>query len=174
MEFIVQVTVELPDSAVSFIGADSIVSGLSEKVEDALNTALPDWQGLFTVEAGTPESDGDEIVSATPEWDKPKGVSGLTDRQVARAVHTKGAVIRAEAPKGNGTGKTGRPATLHEYEAADGEPVRAAGPRSIESLRSQGIDVWKVGERPAPAPKNTGERVAVVKRGAPVMKVRSK
>jgi hypothetical protein len=71
---------------------------------------------------------------------------------VRREFGDRGAVVASEpradrsggmAPKRAPGIRTGRPATLHDYEASDGEPVRAAGPRSAEVLRTQGIAVRK-------------------------------
>lgn len=69
---------------------------------------------------------------------------------VRREFGDRGVVVASEpradrsggmAPKRAPGIRTGRPATLHDYEASDGEPVRAAGPRSAEVLRTQGIAV---------------------------------
>jgi hypothetical protein len=94
-----------------------------------------------------------------------------SDRPAARSA--------APAVKGGPSGRTGRPATLHNMRASDGNPVRESGPRSQEVLESQGITVWDVEEfgesGPSghkPVKRNTGERVAPKKSGAPTLRVR--
>lgn len=178
MEFIVQLTVDLPEDVVEFLGVETIAAGLETKFENALNVALPSYASRFRVEVGTedgPDNDADEIESAPADRDTPKGRTGLTDRQVASAYRAGIPVVKSGVNKGGPSGRTGRPATLHNLRAADGEPVRASGPRSREVLENQGIAVWDVdkGETgPAVKPKNTGERVAPQRAGKPVMKKR--
>lgn len=71
-----------------------------------------------------------------------RGVAVASEPRPARS----GGMAPPKVSKGTGGVRTGRPATLHDYEASDGQPVRAAGPRSAEVLRTQGIAVRKVGK----------------------------
>lgn len=72
---------------------------------------------------------------------------------VGREFGDRGVVVasapRAERSDGMGPAKrpgirTGRPATLHDHFASDGQPVRAAGPRSVETLVSEGVRVYRM------------------------------
>jgi hypothetical protein len=72
---------------------------------------------------------------------------------VVRESGDRGAVVasapRKERSEGMGPAKrpgvrTGRPATLHDHSASDGQPVRAAGPRSVENLTAQGVKVYRM------------------------------
>lgn len=169
------VRVEISDDAASLLDA-SAMGGAAGTVITLTRNALTNVSGIKRVTVDTAEvaeSDGDEIDSApavsTPNRPRP-AVS----------------VPRKAAPVPTESGRSGRPKTLHGWEAADGGPVREWGQRSPDALSEAGIDVWQVDSEaadtapaPRPAPKNpatvvqqnSGKRAAA----APVLhKVKSR
>lgn len=175
------VEIEISEDAAALLNAADVT--MVSLVQSALSnvagfrSVTVDWAEVADDEEDA-ESDGEEIESAPADRDTPKGRTGLTDRQVASAYRKGIPVVHNDAPKGGASGRTGRPATLHNLRAADGEPVRASGPRSREALENQGIAVWDVekGETgPTVKPKNTGERARPVRASGPaVMKTRNR
>jgi hypothetical protein len=174
------VAVEVNDDAAAVL--DSVhMGGATGAAIDYVRNSLREQKGFSNVTvdvaevADGSESDGEEIDSDEGTDTAPPVSSGLSARQVARAAGIKPVRSAPPAVKGGLSGRTGRPATLHNLRAADGEPVRASGPRSREVLESQGIAVWDVdaGETgPVVKPKNTGERTVPARAGKPVMKRR--
>lgn len=164
------VAVEINDDAAEMLDA-TYMGGAAGAVIDLVRGTVATQKGFrkVTVDvaevADDAESDADEIDS-TP----------ATPARVAPSARPTVAHKPAQTTsKGAASGRTGRPATLHNLVAEDGEPVRASGPRSRENLESQGIAVWDTdkGETgPAPVKRNTGERVAPQRAGKPVMKRR--
>lgn len=159
------VTVEVSDETATLVNK-STMGGIGGMVVNIVRTALTD--GTFkrvTVDVVEGyQNDGEEIVSAP-------AVSVPNRPRTAVSVPRKASSAPVES------GRTGRPKTLHGYEASDGLPVREWGTRSPEALAEAGIDVWQVDSEaadtapaPRPAPKsqspaahvqqNSGKRAA--------------
>lgn len=160
------VAVEINDDAAAMLDA-TYVGGAAGAVIDLVRGTMATQKGFRKVTVDVAEvaddTDGPESDAA-----EPVNVPG-TSIPMARAR------AYSAAQKGStGTGRTGRPATLHNLVAEDGEPVRAAGPRSPDNLRANGIKVWDKDSpvQSKPLPKNTGERVAPQRASKPVMKRR--
>lgn len=156
MKYQLIVTVELSDETAAFLDK-SQMGGAAGAAVNVVKTALynsPFKRVSVDVVEGTesPESDGDEIVLPQGGPDTPKGRTGLTDRQLARALPSV-KVVRTEEPDGDAPARTGRPKTLEGYFASDGEPVREWGPRGIQELRQRGVKVTRTppGQKDQPA-----------------------
>ena len=173
MKFVAQVTLDLPAEVVELLGADTIATGLSSKLEEALSAALPSYSQGFTVEVGTPESDADGAEFVPAPRNTPAGLTGLTTAQIAR--DTRSVRVQSVPVTHDGERRIGRPKTLEGYVASDGLPVREWGNRSPEELKRQGVKVYKPkGSHTAPEPEPEPEAhkpVArpVAKKAAPVV-----
>lgn len=169
------VAVEINDDAAAMLDA-TYVGGAAGAVIDLVRGTLATQKGFRKVNVDVAEvaddtdSDGDEINSGSGTPDPEAWEKAVDARDTARQK----AQGKFPTPKGAASGRTGRPATLHNLVAEDGEPVRAAGPRSPENLRANGIKVWDKDSpvQSKPLPKNTGERVAPQRASKPVMKRR--
>ena len=149
MKFYASIEIEVPDSAVEFVGsgklAGSLVTRLHRAMEDQ-REQYPDFIESFDVQVevggakhglGWSESSPkDELVTIATAR-KPADKPDFTDSRTARV---------AALPKSQTSGKRmGRPATLKHLEASDGQPVRERGDRSPESLHAAGISTREVG-----------------------------
>jgi hypothetical protein len=141
------VTVEVPDETVEFL--ENLPGGALGAAATLVQSALSAQKGFGTVivtDGAGVESPHSHAV-ARPERSPSTG-TGKPAQSVSVA---RTAVQKPADNSGQATGRMGRPATLHDYEASDGQPVREWGQRSPEELRARGIKVWKVGQRKQPA-----------------------
>lgn len=176
MKISATIVVEIDDSAAAMLNA-SMVGGVGGVVRAIAHAALADAPGFQSVvveinddpgtAGGTPvlsdrtggsESDAEPSAHRVPSRNTPAGRSGLTTAQIAaelpniRVRRSDG--MGPERPKGNGTGKTGRPATMWEYVADDERDgndapvgvVRTGGTRGFRTLIEQGVKVYHVDE----------------------------
>lgn len=159
----VNITIDESDAFRSF--AAMVGQSPEQIMRDALQTAMVDFVGQHTgvitsYSVSVEDSDDDDSADTEDDGpDVPKGRSGLTDREVSRSIRSERPIIHRTpqsrstdgmGPKGGPTGRTGRPATLHDMEASDGGPVRASGPRGAEALKDEGIAVRRIGSQTWP------------------------
>jgi hypothetical protein len=155
MDIQITVTVTVPDGIVNFMGLDKVGGALADNIGDSLDTLMESNPGMiedYSVES--PDAEDAESVSPARSQ-RPATKDTPASRQSATAAResrperpqTSGGMsggARPAAPKGQGTGKIGRPPTLHDHMASDGDVVRASGTRGIATLVGQGIKVYRV------------------------------
>lgn len=144
MEYTVSLKITVPDEITDLMGDDAVMTALTDRIGDNLTGQFGSVLDVEVTEVTSGSQSGSEfgkrgaVVASEPRTNRPAA---------PRREATPGAASTAQrvAPNVTGAVRTGRPATLHDLEASDGEPVRASGPRSPEVLKQEGIAVRKIG-----------------------------
>lgn len=165
MRITATVVVEIDDDAAVLLNA-SVVGGAPGAVRTIVRNALSDTAGFKSVTVDTDDTDG--------EMDE--GGSASRSERPAREFGDRGVTV-ASAPRKaprkaaqSTIARTGRPKTLTDMEASDGEPVREWGVRSPESLAEQGISTRVIGGNSEWTPPLPERKVRRPKSAAPVTK----
>lgn len=145
MKFTAMIEIEVPDSLVEFVGQGKTAEALAVNISQQMKDFRESNSELVKNTTVTIELDDGRKVGLGWADAKPSPT-----RSVA-SFDSQSATLSAprRQPEGMGPAKrpgirTGRPATLHDHFASDGQPVRAKGPRSVESLTAQGVKVYRM------------------------------
>lgn len=164
MEIEITVKVTVPDGIANFLGFGVVAQPLVYQVHEAMLAVQLEHREMIESFEVTSETPAGTVIGHGWSQSAPESRS----QRPAREFGTRGATVASEprrtslrpatgtggnsmsgsarpaAPKGNGTGKTGRPPTLHDHSASDGDVVRASGTRGIETLVNSGIKVYRI------------------------------
>jgi hypothetical protein len=161
MRITATVVVEIDDNAAVLLDA-SVVGGAFGAVRTIVRNALSDTAGFKSVTVDTDDTDGEMDEGGSERPAREFGDRGVTVASAPRKAPRK-------AVQGK-TARTGRPKTLTDMEASDGEPVREWGVRSPESLAEQGISTRVIGGNGEWTPPLPERKVRRPKSAAPVTK----
>lgn len=157
MRITATVVVEIDDDAAVLLD-QSAVGGAGGTVGVIIRNALTNTPGFKSVIVDV-EDTGDEVETGGAAFRSaaaPRELSGTLSKAIAGRSGGMSGGARKATPSGK---RMGRPKTLTDMEASDGQPVREWGDRSPESLHAAGISTRPVGGNedwtPPLAPKRT-------------------
>lgn len=162
-EFDITVRVRLDDDTAMILSSvmeDGPAHAIASMVRNSLAERLDVLRGVAYVVSVEDSENGSDSLSPAPRKSVASFDADTATLSARRPAPARSGGMSGAARKGGPSGRTGRPATLHDYTASDGEPVRASGPRSIETLVSEGIKVYRLDDN--------GRKIRVGADGSPM------